>query len=86
MVDARTAATASSSAWILFLEGVSMSMEFEFNSARSHKPASNFSTQLFVLIFKADPINTEKLRLGYPEHVQMVEDFRAGKLEAKYYE
>ena len=34
-----------------------------------------FRSLLFLMIAKADPENRAKLRLGFPEHVKMWEDW-----------
>lgn len=37
-----------------------------------------FSAHLLRLIAISDPLNTERLRSIYPEHVKAVEDYRKG--------
>ena len=37
---------------------------------------TNFTTMLIKLIFKADDNNIEQLRLGFPDVVAMVENYR----------
>ncbi len=37
---------------------------------------TNFTTQLLKLIFKADFVNIEKLRKGFPNAVKSVETFK----------
>ena len=54
-----------------------MSIEIDFKNCRRNA-ADNFGCQLFKLLFKADPNNLEKLRLGFPEHVAYLELFRSG--------
>ena len=42
---------------------------------------TNFTTQLLKLIFKADQLNKEKLRLGFPQAVRAVEHYqRTGEI------
>lgn len=36
---------------------------------------NNFSALIFMLIGKADPVNMEKLRREWPEHVAMYEEW-----------
>jgi hypothetical protein len=38
--------------------------------------SGNFTTSLFKTIFCADTINRYKLSISYPEHVQIVMDYR----------
>ena len=50
-------------------------LEFLVGSRREHQ--TNFSTRLFELILKADGINLELIRKGFPNAVKTVEIWRA---------
>lgn len=53
--------------------GIQVDMEIMLNGD-DHQ--TNFTTQLLKLFFKADDINFEKLRLGFPEAAKAVEHYR----------
>lgn len=42
-----------------------------------------FGEKLMALVFKADNNNKEKLRLGFPEYVQVWEDYFEGRVNSK---
>jgi hypothetical protein len=55
-----------------------MSIEIDFDHFKRGlvpNEFDNFGALLFLMIAKADPENRAKLRLGFPEHVKMWEDW-----------
>lgn len=58
-----------------------MSIEIDFDNFKAGRvpnEINNFSALVFLLIAKADPQNIEKLRLAFPDHVRMYEEWQAG--------
>lgn len=47
--------------------------------------ASNFTSELFRLILKADPYNKNRISLGYPEHVSLVKEWQECGTESLFY-
>ena len=60
-----------------------MSLVFDLHDLINGSGAqTNFTTMLLKLIFKADDVNFEKLRKGFPEAVGLVEHYqRTGEIK-----
>ena len=69
-------ATAAPDSLILGSLMVTAKHAFDLHRALFDGKADWFSAVLFRLILKADGHNTERLRLGFPEHVAAVEEWR----------
>lgn len=51
-----------------------------------HTDATNFTARLFDLFLKADPVNLERLKLGFPAEALAVELWRMSASEQKFFE
>ena len=47
--------------------------------------ANNFHSLLYTLVSKSDPVNRERLRLGFPEEIKVWEDWHAAESEDRFF-